>query len=181
MLLDLSRFRSGTDHIERRVEASAFALKDDEFRLAAPIDFVVDVQKDANKVRLVGRVKATLELECGRCLDPFTIQVDAPFDMLYLPVGTLPAAKAVDGEDETAIEEDDLGVAYYKDDQIDLGELMREQFYLALPMKPLCRPDCRGLCSICGKNRNRELCACEPKWTDPRMAELKKLLPDRQD
>ena len=46
--------------------------------------------------------------------------------------------------------DEDLGVSFYKDDAIDLGEVMREQFYLALPMKPLCRPDCQGLCPICG-------------------------------
>ena len=52
--------------------------------------------------------------------------------------------------------QDDLGVSYYKDDTIDLGEVVREQFYLALPMKPLCREECRGLCPVCGMNQNRE-------------------------
>jgi uncharacterized protein len=53
---------------------------------------------------------------------------------------------------------------------------MREQFYLALPMKPLCRADCQGLCPICGRNRNRETCACSTDWVDPRLAVLKTLI-----
>ena len=52
---------------------------------------------------------------------------------------------------------------------IDLGEVMREQFYLALPMKPLCREDCQGLCPVCGINRNRETCTCQAEWVDPRL------------
>jgi uncharacterized protein len=74
------------------------------------------------------------------------------------------------------VQDADVGVSFYKDDTIDLGEVMREQFFLALPMKPLCRPDCRGLCPVCGKNRNIEQCECREEWTDPRLAPLKKLL-----
>ena len=52
-------------------------------------------------------------------------------------------------------------MAFYEEEEIDLGHLIREQFYLAMPMKPLCRPDCQGLCPQCGVNRNTTECACE--------------------
>jgi uncharacterized protein len=52
---------------------------------------------------------------------------------------------------------------------------MREQFYLALPMKPLCRDECRGLCPVCGINRNRETCDCQSAWVDPRLDALRSL------
>jgi uncharacterized protein len=67
------------------------------------------------------------------------VPVDSAFDLLFLP-----AAENTGGE-EREVQEDDLGVSYYKDDVIDLGDVMREQFYLALPMKPVCRENCRGL------------------------------------
>lgn len=169
MLLDLSRFRGGADHVERRFDPSAFVGKDDEFRVVGPVELVADVRKDAQKVRLVGRVKATLELDCSRCLEPFTVPVDAPFDALFLP------ASENAGDAEREVEEEDLGVSFYKEDVIDLGEVMREQFYLALPMKPLCREDCQGLCPVCGKNRNREPCSCQVEWVDPRLEPLRKL------
>jgi uncharacterized protein len=170
MKLDLRQIRGETERLVRRFEPAAFELRDEEFQLVAPVDLEVDIRKDANKVRLVGRVKTTLECACSRCLEPYTVPVDAPFDLMFLPA----AENAGDGERE--INEDDVGVSYYRDDVIDLLEVMREQFFLALPMKPLCREDCLGLCPVCGKNRNRESCDCQPAWEDPRLAPLKKLL-----
>ena len=72
--------------------------------------------------------------------------------------------------EDSAIEEEDLETSYYRDDQIDLNELLREQFYLALPMKPLCQDGCRGLCPQCGTNLNQGACDCAPEWKDPRLA-----------
>jgi uncharacterized metal-binding protein YceD (DUF177 family) len=82
MLLDLSRIRTGTEHVERRYEPPALHRDDDAFRLASPVDLVADAHKDKQKIRLTGRVRATLELDCSRCLESFQIPVDAPFDML---------------------------------------------------------------------------------------------------
>ena len=59
-------------------------------------------------------------------------------------------------------------------------DLLREQFYLALPMKPLCREECQGLCPQCGVNRNVEACQCSTRWDDPRLAALKALIPERK-
>ena len=73
------------------------------------------------------------------------------------------------------VEEDDLTTAFYENDAIDLGQLMREQVYLSLPMKPLCRDDCRGLCPVCGTNLNLSVCHCAREWDDPRFAALKAL------
>ena len=108
-------------------------------------------------------------MPCSRCLEPFTFPVDADFDLRYQP------HSANTGEGEREIEEDDLTTAFYENDEIDLGQLMREQFYLSLPMKPLCSDDCHGLCVVCGTNLNRGTCDCKPGWEDPRLAALKAL------
>ena len=107
--------------------------------------------------------------------EPFTMPVDQTFDLRYQPhtVNT--------GEGERELEEDDLTTAFYEHDEIDLDHLMREQFHLALPMKPLCREDCKGLCPRCGANRNTTTCTCEVRWEDPRLAGLKALLKDNDD
>lgn len=169
MLLDLSHLRSGIEHIDRQFEPSLFSTAQDGFRVVAPVAVVADVRKDAQKFRLVGKLKATVELECSRCLDAFRVPIDLSFDLVFLPA----TENSGDGEREVA--DDDLGVSFYKDSVIDLGDVMREQLYLALPMKPLCRDDCRGLCPICGANWNRESCECQATWEDPRMAALKDL------
>lgn len=168
MLLDLSRFRGGTDRLSRRFEVSQFGADDQDFRVAAPVELEVELHKDAKKVRLVGTVKTTLMTDCSRCLESFAIPLDAAFDSLFLP------ATENTGADEAEVASEDLGVSFYRDDTIDLGEVMREQFYLALPMKPLCQPDCRGLCPVCGVNRNREVCTCRAEWVDPRLEALKR-------
>ena len=170
MKLDVRRFRGETDHLSRRFEPAGFPFEDEDVRLAAPVEFDADVRKDGPRVRLKGRVRTMLEAPCSRCLEPFSVPVDAPFDLLFLP------AVENSGDDEQAVTDDDIGVSYYRDDEIDLLDVMREQFYLALPMKPLCREDCQGLCPVCGTNRNRESCNCQTGWVDPRMAPLKKLL-----
>jgi uncharacterized protein len=74
-----------------------------------------------------------------------------------------------------------VAMTFYRDEQIDLNELLREQFYLALPMKPLHAADCKGICPQCGTNRNTAPCDCNPQWEDPRMAGLKTLLKRNDD
>jgi len=169
MRLDLGRIRTAHEHYEKVYPAEAFAPDQDGFRIVAPVSLTFDIDKDKQQFHLAGAVKTTLELTCGRCLEPFTWPVEAEFDLRYQP-HTLNA-----GEGEREIEEDDLTTAFYDNDEIDLGHLMREQFYLSLPMKPLCSDACRGLCVVCGTNLNREACDCKRGWEDPRLAALKNL------
>jgi uncharacterized protein len=95
--------------------------------------------------------------------------VDASFDLRYEP------RRTESSERETEVRDRDLSAAYYDDQQIDLGQLMSEQFHLFVPMKPLCVEACRGLCPQCGVNLNREACGCVRDWQDPRLAALKGL------
>jgi len=96
--------------------------------------------------------------------------VDAQFELRYVPE----TENSGDGEREIA--EDDLTTAFYREGTLDVVEMLREQFTLALPMKPLCTETCRGLCPDCGANLNRVECGCAPRWEDPRLAPLKGLL-----
>jgi uncharacterized protein len=178
MLLDLSKIRTARERYEKVYDPSAFHRGagapgvnevDDSFRIVAPVALGFDIDKDKQQFRLAGSLKTTLELPCSRCLEPFDWPVDAVFDLRYQP------RAQNTGEGEREIEEDDLSTAFYENDEIDLGQLMREQFYLSLPMKPLCRDDCKGLCAVCGTNLNRASCLCERRWTDPRLAALKQI------
>lgn len=169
MLLDLTRYRRPLESFSRTFQPTEVGEPDDAYRVVAPVDLAFEVHKDKDKFRLVGTVKTELELGCSRCLEPFRLVVDAPFDIRYLP------ASDASKEAEREIEEEDLETSYYRDDQIDLNELLREQFYLALPMKPLCQDACKGLCVQCGTNLNTGTCDCAPAWEDPRLAALKAL------
>jgi uncharacterized protein len=152
-----------------------FPPAEGDFKLVEPVDLTIRVAKDSQKVRLTGRVRTSLECNCSRCLEAFRVPVDAEIDQLLLPAGAEIVAPSKDDEDDDG-QEADAGVTFYKNETIDLGELMRDEFYLALPMKPLCRPDCKGLCPVCGVNWNRETCTCKREWVDPRLESLRTLL-----
>ncbi|MCX6539269.1 MAG: DUF177 domain-containing protein [Acidobacteria bacterium] len=172
LLLDVSQMREAHARVERTVSADALANDTGVFGVDGPVRLAVAIQKDRQQFRLIGKVQATLELECSRCLVGFEMPVDVAFDVLYLPHSD---AKA-DGEVE--IEDDDLSTAYYRDQVIDLGQLVMEQFFMVVPMKPLCRETCRGLCSMCGTNLNTGSCSCTARWEDPRLAVLREIKKD---
>ncbi len=174
MLLDLSQMRGERDRLQRTYAADAFE-PDEDSRVVQPVTLALDIHKKNAEVTLVGRVATVLELACGRCLEPYTLPVEASFDLLYLPHAENR------GEGEVEIEDDDLNTGFYRDETIDLGQLMREQFCLALPMKPLCREDCRGLCAHCGTNLNLSTCNCVETWVDPRLEALRGLIADKDE
>jgi uncharacterized protein len=173
MVLNVAGIREPL-RLERTDEPSAFG-PEDTYRIVSPAHLVAEVHKDGEKVRLAGRLQTVIELACSRCLETFAIPVDAQFDLLYLPAGAAPA------DQEREIEEDDFGTSYYRDGVIDLADLVREQIYLALPMKPLCQEGCRGLCPQCGTNLNSGSCSCTAAWDDPRLTPLKALTRDHDD
>jgi uncharacterized protein len=169
MQLDLTRYRQPLGHFSRTFQPEEVAQPDDAYEIVAPVRLEFEIHKDQERFRLVGSAVTELELPCSRCLEPYRLPVNATFDLRYHP------ASEMSQEEEREVEEDDLETSYYRDDQIDLNELLREQFYLALPMKPLCTEDCRGLCAQCGTNLNSGTCDCRTAQEDPRLAPLRQL------
>ncbi len=173
MLLDLREMRGSEDRVERTFDLRALATDSgDDYTVAAPVRLSLRRLKDGVKYRLVGSVTATLRQQCCRCLEGFNVATDLPVDLMYLP------HSENSGEGESELSDEDLSTAFYREEQIDLEQMVREQFQLSLPMKPLCRDDCGGLCPACGINRNRESCSCDTSWRDPRLAALETLLSD---
>ena len=169
MLLDLSKIRTPLVAFDETYPPGQFPGGEDPYRIVEPVRMHLDVAKTGERFRLSGHVQTMLELPCSRCLEPFSCAVDVPFDLVYHP------QTSNAGEGEKEVEEEDLSTAFYDDQKIDLAQLMREQFYLALPMKPLCGDACRGLCPVCGTNLNRGTCDCTREWEDPRLAVLKNI------
>jgi|HubBroStandDraft_6_1064221.scaffolds.fasta_scaffold71514_4 uncharacterized protein len=110
---------------------------------------------------------------CGRCVGEVRLELDERLRVTFLPPDEMPADDD-DSEDGAEVTEGDLDVFPFDGETIDLEPLLREQFVLAVPFAPLCREDCKGLCSQCGIDLNSGTCACE-KPIDPRLAALKGL------
>lgn len=128
----------------------------------------VNLQKIGDEVLVRGDVSAMLHHVCSNCLVEFDAAVDTELELVYRPAQELEA-----GEAELELAELDTG--FYRDDEIDLDDLTREQVILNLPMKPLCDEDCKGICPTCGVNRNETQCDCVGRRIDPRLAVLEKL------
>lgn len=117
-------------------------------------------------IRLVGSFSTEVEVRCARCLDPVHKTLEEKFDLLYRPLG-------VDAtRDEVAISEADTEIGYYQGEGLLLEDVLKEQILLALPVKQLCRANCKGLCPQCGKNLNVESCDCVAEMPDPRWSAL---------
>jgi uncharacterized protein len=111
-----------------------------------------------------GRLRGTLQAACGRCLQSFPVELNKEFEFILTPRPVNP------GRGAEELNRDDLGLSYYSTEEIDLSPLISEQVILALPTRPLCAEDCRGICGGCGANLNAETCACSSSAGDPRMA-----------
>ncbi|HYV86710.1 MAG TPA: DUF177 domain-containing protein [Patescibacteria group bacterium] len=131
-----------------------------------------DLHKEGGRVAFAGEIATVATLPCSRCLEPYGLPLDMRFDLLYTAE---PERDERGGE--SRVEEDSFTEVHFDGARIDLDSLLAEQIYLALPLKPLCRDDCRGLCPRCGANLNAGDCGCPAEqMPDPRLAALKKLI-----
>jgi uncharacterized protein len=126
-------------------------------------------KQQIDDIRVLGEFSARLELNCARCLEPITRDLDKSFDLLYRPQG------ADAGRDELTVTQAEADIGYYVGDGLQLEDVLREQILLAVPLKAVCRDDCRGLCPHCGRNLNVEACDCAVGEPDPRWGGLEQL------
>ncbi len=123
-------------------------------------------RKVVEDIRLVGNFSTSIELRCARCLEPVDNPVAEAFDLLYRPQGVDAA-----GED-ASIGKAETEIGYYQGEGLLLEDVLKEQILLALPVKQVCRADCKGLCPHCGRNLNVESCSCAATVTDARWGAL---------
>ncbi len=122
-----------------------------------------------NDIRVVGKLATKLEFPCARCLEAVPYDVNRTFELLYRP-------QSVNfGPDEREMQDKDAEIAFYDGDGVELKDILREQILLAVPIKTVCREECKGLCPQCGKNLNAGECQCEHDTGDPRWDALKDL------
>jgi len=117
-------------------------------------------------IRLRGRYAGKFQVPCARCVEPVEIPLEAEFDLIFRPAGV----DADGGERSISAPETEIG--YYQEDSLALEDVLREQVLLSLPVRTLCKPDCKGLCPRCGANRNSQPCNCEEGPSDPRWEAL---------
>lgn len=175
MKICIEEIPPGGMRVEVEEDGNRLFADDPELHFEENICSCLVLTRVDDSVNVSGEIKTKLKLQCGRCLAPYTFMADAVFDVEYRPV----AEAQLRGEVELAA--DEMDVLYYRGGEIDVDALLMGQVAEILPARPLCREDCRGLCSQCGVNRNRRKCGCMEEVTDLRLAKLKELFNKDQE
>ena len=140
----------------------------DGIRQVGPLDWSASAERAGDEIRIVGTLKASLELPCSRCLEPANIAISKPFDLYFRQRDE----DMFDEDEEVELAESDTRTAFFTGTQLAIADILREQILLALPMKALCTVDCKGLCPHCGTNWNFGKCNCPTDNFSPHMDTL---------
>ncbi len=169
MFLDVKELAVRKIRVRKSYPAGMLDFHSADFRQMGPLDVRATAELVEGHIRVYGQFSVRVELVCARCLDVVTEEVSKDFDLFYRPQPT--AAKG----EEIHLKEGDTEVAFFEGEGIFLADVLIEQVNLQIPMKAICRADCRGLCPQCGANLNHDDCRCETRAVDPRLAPLARL------
>lgn len=169
MRIDVRELESGPLRMSGEIPQQELNLDPNDLKVWGKIPVALTAEKAGREVRIRGQIQAEVVLLCSRCLEPIRISLTPQFDQFYQRAGS---AHLVG---EIALQEKDTEIAFFQGDFIEVSDIVREQIVLAVPMKPMCREDCQGLCPFCGRNRNQEACDCRALERDPRLAPLLKI------
>ncbi len=162
----LDTLDEGSSHVDLTTEADDLTSGFEGGYLLSPVKASLEVNRTGNEIIVTGTVSVRAVVECARCLDEFVLELESPLDMVFLlgsgaSTGALPEREGVIDVPSTAT-------------YLDLTDETRSSLLVLLPLKPLCRPDCHGLCPKCGTNLNKGMCSCSKEDVDSRWDALKR-------
>ena len=155
--------------VEKFMELKAI-VDNAQFDFTSELEFQLRLQRVGPLVELGGHLTATISEICGRCLSPYEERIKSVFSLTFTP-----QKKSDPEQEELELEADELGLVFYEGEQIDLHEALQEQVIISLPIGPLCKDECLGLCIECGANLNLANCDCEKKLFNNKFTTLKNL------
>lgn len=146
--------------ITGHLDQSTIDFCGERLNIVSPVRVTGSAINFEGKINVDMRITAQVERKCSRCLEGFNEEVEVESEFVFVK--------------ESVNDEDD----YYnfKGDKVDITDIVLGEIAGKLAMKPLCKVNCKGLCPICGKNKNSIDCQCKSEEIDPRMQALSKLL-----
>jgi uncharacterized protein len=168
MILNLRALESLPAHVTLTDDAKRLNIEGSGFEAIGTVTVGFEVVPGNGVYYCHGQAVSEARLECSRCLKPYTKTLRGEIDFSIQEV-----ANDTVGRDD--VPETELLVTAGAS-EVDISGPVREALLLEIPLQPLCREDCRGLCPICGVNRNEEACECKVEKTDPRWDALRDLL-----
>ncbi len=166
MLINLSEILSNqakTEHHECEISMKDFEYSGMHYPIVYKSPVVLDIESAGKKkVHAVGEFTVHMLIPCDRCLEDVKKEFHITFD------------KVLDFSDSEDDEEENLNeMSFVEGSELDVDVLVYDELVMAMPMKVLCKPDCKGICPVCGADRNVEDCGCDTKVPDPRMAAIR--------
>jgi uncharacterized protein len=171
MIIDIDKLPRDGLSLSRNFEFPSLDLVEEEAVFLQPVHTEATLKRVGEEIWVKGRITTVLSFVCGRCLSPYEFPVDSNFDLVCLPEEL--------HELKEELDDCEIDRLFYQSRRIDVREVILEQLNLTFPPKPLCSPDCEGICAVCGKVRRDGDCGCQVRETDARLEPLKSLKKDR--
>ena len=168
MFISLKELERDRVEFSTTFDPGALDFRGAELEQPSPLVFVGSAELIEGEIRVRGHLEGSVRHGCDRCLGPVEISVEKELDLFYRPLRTIAR------EEEVEISENESEVSFFSGEGVELKDLVSEQVILSVPMKAVCRPDCRGLCPTCGANRNLANCGCGGPELESPFAALKK-------
>ncbi len=172
LFIDTATLEQKPLHFETVIQPALLELSD-RWSLAREVETSGSAElldrEGSRTIRVRGHIGASVDHACDRCLKELCHDFDAEFDLFFYPMDMIKEGG------ESAISLDETEVGYYDGDGLGLAEVICEQLLLWLPVRSVCSPECKGLCQICGRDRNSAECDCQPTFEDPRWDRLREL------
>jgi uncharacterized protein len=165
--LDIGTIPEGSSEVALSVEAAELGEPPEDIRLETPVEVRLSVTRNGDDIFLKGKARVGAVLECARCLEKYSLVLESPVGVWCILGAGGESADA--GERENVIE-----VAADRK-YVDLTDHLRSELLVLIPLKPLCKAECKGLCPKCGVNLNVGGCSCDTNTHDSRWDALKKI------
>jgi uncharacterized protein len=170
MRIELESLARTDGRFAQTFEPEQFALSDERVCLVQPATVTGQLRQSQGEITVSGHVSARVQVECARCLKMVELPIETNFELDYVTPQTYEASPAAE------LKTDDMSLSIFDGEALDIDELFDEQIMLTLPSRVLCNENCKGLCPVCGGDRNTNACSCELTQIDPRWRALKELV-----
>jgi len=167
VFIEIEDLRDEPLHVHHTYAVGELGFERQDAALAEPVaaDFVLT--HEDRDLHIDGSVDTALRCRCARCTSEFVRHVSAHFDLSYMP-----QPKGRKENEEIELKYEEMDVAFYDGVRLDVDLMVAEQIELSLPMKFVCREECKGLCYRCGRDLNEGPCGCVAEGPDPRLSAL---------
>lgn len=160
---DLTNKKVEKKSLDIELDIKKFQDGVEEFYVEKPLKLTGLLTRVGDIIYLDAKVQGVIKLECSRCLERFPYNIDLEIHEKL--------TNAPENKDEEII--------FIENDSVNICEIVENNIIVSLPIKRLCKEDCKGLCPICGTNLNVSTCNCHEDNIDPRLEKLKELFSDR--